>query len=173
MSDRRKRIKRFRADTFKWERTPPKNAAASILDGLNAMQVMDRVMLHSYDGVRVYGPKSFQAKGCAGVVVWMLPHGYDSYRELVLFGIWAVENEGKTQIIIGTKRLKYTAPVFNAESFWTLIKRGYDTYYDDNRQPPEAGDRLFAVPFDPMRRIALREEIASVVHHWSINHRSD
>lgn len=167
-SNKRKPIRPFKAGD--WPRQPRQNASARILDGLNAMQAMDQIALREFDDIRLFGPKAFQSEQKACVCVWYLPNGYNAYQELTLFGLWAVTGDDEqTQIIIGTRKRPYTAPIYNAESFWTLIRSDYRTYFQDDHAPPFPADRLYDQPFDITRRIAMRQEIDRIIRQWMLS----
>jgi hypothetical protein len=168
MSDHRKNIRRQikRAITWSKNEAPPTNPQARILSGLDVMRVLEENAYKYLHDILIYGPASFAGNGWAAVLIWYRDKGYHNYRELTLFGLWAVDDNGTTQLQLGTKSLQFSAPVYNAESYNTLIKRGFKTYYGDDGSPPPSENITFTITFDPTARLKLRQMLADEMIQW-------
>lgn len=166
MSDYRKQIRRHINRKIQTPTPKASNEQAVILSGLNVMQVLDdnapkylQTMLH-------YGPEPFIGTRWAAILVWYRKKGYQNYKDLTLFGVWALEENGQNQIIIGTKALIYNAAVYNPESYNAVIKQTFKPYYGDDASPPDESRILYRTIFDVTRRLALRRELADKLVHW-------
>src|SRR5690606_18051701 len=102
-------------------------------------------------------------KDWASVLVWYRRRGYQHYKDLTLFGVWAFKDGDATKLAIGNKPLQYTAPVFNAESYNTVIKQSFKAYYGDDASLPDASRIVYETDFDITRRLALRRDIADKI----------
>lgn len=178
MSDqRRKRIRRQirRASTWHSQQAPPKkkNEQAHILAGLNVLAVLAETAPDYLPAHTHYGPAAFSGAGWANAVVWYHEAGYEAYRTLTLFGVWVIAQDADHQVIVGAKSLAYSAPIYNAESFHTLIRQGYRTYYADDGTPPAPDHSAYRAPYDITRRLALRRELADVIRVWLRTHDFD
>lgn len=145
--------------------SPKRNQQSLILASLNLLQALEDNAPKYLQNWLNYGPATFVGEGWASYLVWYREKGYNNYHELWLFGVWAqLENE-TTSILIGTKPLQFTAPVFNAESYNAIIKTTFKPYYKDNASPPAEDDICFRAVYDETRRLALRRELADALTH--------
>lgn len=168
MSDHRKRIRRQIKKSINWQKptVKPTNPQARILAGLNVLSVLDDNTAKYLRDVLHYGPSSFTGKGWAAALIWYRQKGYHGYQTLMLFGIWAVDADDTTRLLIATKPLKFSAPVYNAESYHALIRQSFKTYYADDGSPPSEDYIIYETTFDPTRRLKLREELATEMIQW-------
>jgi hypothetical protein len=166
MNDYRKSIRRNIQRQI--QKNPPKasNEQAIILSGLNIMQVLEDNAPKYLHTVLHYGPDSFIGEGWAVALVWYRRKGYQHYKELTLFGTWLLAKEDETAIIIGTKRLPFSAAVYNAESYNAVIKQTFKPYYGDEISPPSDSSIIYQTTFDLTHRLALRRELADKIILW-------
>lgn len=143
----------------------PKRAAqedlARILDGLNVWDALDTLRASRFARNLCSGPKAvsgFEPIPFVGVVIWHRPAGYYGYKTLTVLGVWAHMEAGLPVIKIGQKRLSFSAPFYDAEAYFKLIRREYDLYYKDDGTPP--ADAL-AIPYHHDERLALRDTVAA------------
>jgi hypothetical protein len=168
MSDHRKRIRHQIKKAIFWspQETHSTNPQARVLAGLDVLTVLEENAPKYLQDVLHYGPASFAGRGWASALVWYRDKGYYTYRELTLFGVWVVEEADITQILLGTKPLQYSAPVYNASSYHHLIKNGFKTYYGDSGSPPPRDSIYYETPFDPTARLKLRQTLADEIIQW-------
>jgi hypothetical protein len=148
---------------------------ASILDGLNAMGVLDDARKKRLKPFSVFGPKALRGRvesadgmqSWAAGLIWFKPRGYHFYRTLTLTGIWAVECGADARIIIGSKTLEFDAPVFNPESYNREIKRGFELYYGGDGTPPPESDHHFSCLYNPGERLTARKAVESALIAWA------
>jgi hypothetical protein len=146
---------------------------SSILDGLNALGFLDDIRRKNPRTISLYGPKAIRGqlkaedktRAWVGAVAWYKPRGYHHYRTLTVLGVWAIEADACTRIVIGTKPLEFDSPVFNPESYYRHIKRGFDLYYRGDGSPPPP-HQLYAAQYDAGERLATRETIQAVLVSW-------
>ncbi len=174
MNDNRDR-RRLRKQINRFGKTPePKrrsNPQAHILAGLNVVQSLEEAAHQYIEELRWHGSAAYAGQGWASVVIWLREKGYNTYRNLTVFGVWAVEEKGSEELLVGTRQLTYNAPVYNAESYMYLIQRDFTTYYGEAK-PPEADDVLLQVAWSVERRLALREELrTAIVQHLRLTTR--
>lgn len=143
----------------------PKRAAqdelARILDGLNVWGGLEELRGKRFSPNLCHGPKvigGLTPFPFVGVVLWHRPAGYYGYKTLTLLGVWARQHEVQQKLVIGVKRLSYSAPFYDAEAYHKLIRRNYDLYYADDAIPP--GDSLELL-YQPETRLNLRETIVA------------
>lgn len=139
------------------------NEQAIILAGLNIMQVLEDNANKYLKSLLHYGPASFVGKDWASVLVWYRRRGYRNYEDLTLFGVWAYKADDTIQLAIASKPLKYSASVYNAESYNSVIKQSFKAYYGDDASLPDASNITFETEFDITRRLALRRELADKI----------
>lgn len=161
MSDFRKSIRK--ALNNNPESIPKRNQQSLILTSLNLLQALEDNAPKYLQNWLNYGPAAFVGEGWASYLVWYREKGYNNYQELWLFGAWAQQEDETTNILIGTKPLQFTAPVFNAESYNAIIKTTFKPYYKDNASPPAKEDIHFRAIYDDSRRLALRRELADAL----------
>lgn len=142
------------------------NEQAIILSGLNVLQVLEdnapKYLLH----VLHDGPETFVGDDWAAALIWYRRKGYQNHKTLTLFGTWVIK-EGEASVVhIDQKVLHYSAPIYNAESYNTLIKRDFRPYYEDDGSPPKDRSIHYQVTFDVTRRLALRRELADKLMYW-------
>lgn len=164
----RKQINRFGSAA---EPKRSSNPQAHILAGLNVVQSLEEAAHQYIEDLLWHGSGSFTGQGWASVVIWLREKGYNTYHNLTLFGVWAVEKEAGEELLVGTRQLAYSASVYNAEAYEQLIRRSFTTYYGEGK-PPEADDVLLRVDWDIQRRLALREELrTAIVQHLRLTTR--
>jgi hypothetical protein len=148
---------------------PKQDDLAAILDGVNAWGFLEDIKKAKLEQITCYGPKSFRGHTSApwvGVVLWYKPRGYFHYETLTLLGLWAYEDSGERFLTLGMKALKFTAPIFNAESYYHHIKRRFDLYYPGDASPPSDGIQLYSVQYDPSKRLEIRAAIQQELTRW-------
>ncbi len=135
---------------------PQQDALAQVLDAVNAFDTLDALQSQ----IRLcYGPKVISsAAPSKGVVIWQRPPGYHGYKVLTLIGVWARLIEDTPQIVVGSKRLAFSAPFYDADAYHKLIRRSYDLYYQDDKLPPR--DPAFSAPYAADLRLELRRTVA-------------
>lgn len=154
---------------------PKQNDLAAILDGLNALGVLEELRKKKLRTISIYGPKATRGQieiegkawQWAGAVTWYKARGYHHYRTLTLLGIWALEIEDGAQIIIGSKTMEFDAPVFNPESYYREIKKRFDLYYKGDGTPPPESGQLYSTFYDANERLALRDTVESTLATWA------
>lgn len=169
---------RPRRKTHRYQSRPaqpaPTNAQAKILAGLNALEMLEAHAAHYLHDVIWYGAASFaggRGKPWAGALIWLREKGWhtQTYQHLTLFGVWAAASEaGSTQLLVGTKPLQYSAPIYTPEAYHQLIKRGFQTYYDDDGAPPDGRSSVRILAYEPAQRLALRDTLSDAVRAWMI-----
>lgn len=165
MSDYRKQIRKQVRRTIK-KTVLVKNEQAIILSGLNVLQALEIQAPQYLRDVLHYGPESFVGDEWAATLIWFRQKGYHQYKDLTLFGVWAVKNEDETELLISAKNLKFSAPVFNPESYMQLIKRNFQTHYKDDGSPPPDDDIIKRICYDEANRLALRQEVKIAIIQW-------
>jgi hypothetical protein len=162
MSDNRKRIRHQIKKAITWspQETHPTNPQARVLAGLDVLSVLEEHAPKYLQDILHYGPASFAGEGWASALVWYRQKGYYTYRELTLFGVWVMDGADTTTILLGTKLLQYSAPVYNPSSYHHLIKNGFKTYYGDSGSPPSRDNIHYETTFDPTARLKLRQTLA-------------
>lgn len=160
MSDFRKSIRKHLSSTP----IPPKsNAQSLVLASLNLMQILEDNAPKYLQNWLHYGPASFLGDSWAAYLLWYREKGYNNYQQLYLFGVWAQKKDELTQLLIGTKTIEFTAPVFNAESYNAIMKTSFKTYYNDKGDAPNDDDIYFRTNYEDSRRLALRRELADAL----------
>lgn len=139
---------------------------AEMLNTLNVIEPLEQFARRRNLPILGYGPTTKKALNSLRVVVWWMQKGPLPYKQLYLFGVWAIQRENTVEIIIGTRNLAYTAPIYTAEAFWKLIKRDYITYYQDDGQPPTGDAVLYQTTYDPTNRLIIRQQIQDVIRAW-------
>lgn len=173
---------------------PKKDALSQVLDAINAVGFLADAKRRPPKGVRCYGPKVFQSKISPlsvqvrlspsvlwmGAVIWHKPGGYFHYERLGLLGVWAVGAAEGHDVVVGTRSLPFTAPVFNPESYYHHIKRKFDIYYSAEASPPNGespaheGDTvLYRAHYEESRRLLIREAIEKTLAQWRKTARRD
>jgi hypothetical protein len=152
-----------------YKSTSPTNAQAIILSGLNVLQTLEEQTPKYLHDVLHYGPKSFVGKDWAAALIWFRKKGYHEYKELTLFGVWAVAHEDENHLLIGIKNLAFTAPVFNPESYMQLIRHNFQTHYKDDGSPPPEGEIVTHTKYNAAKRLALRQDIKDTIVQWLKN----
>jgi hypothetical protein len=161
MSDFRKSIRK--ALNRPTPTAPRANLQSLVLTGLNLLQVLEENAPKYLQNWLHYGPSAFLGEGWAANLLWYREKGYNNYQELRLFGVWARKEEDATTLLIGTKPLQFTAPIFNAESYNAIIKTNFKPYYNDSAEPPAEDDIHFRTVYEESRRLALRRELADKI----------
>lgn len=168
---------------------PKQDDLATVLADLNALGFLEQVKRRPPSGLHVFGPKIFTSavtisriqnaeQAWHGALVWHKPKGYGQYQMLGLLGIWAVEMGEVMEVVVGTKTLIFSAPIYNPESYQLQMKRGFKTYYDGDASPPNMINRhdaknlekkediLFQTPYDRGKRLELRDAVESALGQW-------
>lgn len=141
-----------------------------ILDFLNAYDTMDSLAQRAYSSILSYGPAVMRDTDWAGVVLWYHAKTYYGYRALNLLGIWVQQLETDLHVILGLRHLSYTAPVYTAEAYYALIRKGFKTYYDDNGHPPQVENEiLYQAIYEQKIRLSLRDAIQTHLKQWKAN----
>jgi hypothetical protein len=159
---------------------PRQDALAAVLDEVNALGVLEEVKKRPPVPLSCFGPKVFhktwslstsQDAYWLGAILWHKPRGYGQYQTLGLLGIWVVEAEEGVTLVVGTGQLAYTAPIFNAESYYHHLRRGFSLYYAGSPSPPAQGSgRLYETLYRSGERLAIRAAVESAVHNWRDHH---
>lgn len=149
------------------------NDLGHVLDGLDALGKLDKLQEVLPMTPRLNGPKTFEGVKpvtWVGVVAWRRGPGYYGYRVLQLIGVWAVQDTaGPPLIIVGVKRLRYTAPTYEAEAYHKLLRKTFAPYYDGDASPPQPATRLFSARYNSERRLELRDQIRETLVQWAAN----
>jgi hypothetical protein len=144
-----------------------------VLDGLDIWGKLTRLQETLPAAPRLNGPKVFegvQPVTWVGVVAWRRGPGYYGYRVLQLIGVWAIQDAaGPPLIVAGTKRLRYTAPTYEAEAYHKLLRKTFAPYYDGDASPPAPATRLFSARYSSEQRLALRDQIRETLAQWAAN----
>jgi len=141
-----------------------------ILDYLNAYDTLDALAQGTYSTILCYGPQVMRGDSWVGVLIWSHAKSYYGYRTLSLLGIWTQQIETDLQVVLGLRDLPYKAPVFSAEAYHSLIRRGFKTFYEDNGHPPQASDYvLYQVIYEQKNRLLMREAIQTHLKQWKAN----
>ena len=156
-------------------KSPQQTTLASILDGLNALGVLDDIRRKRLKPFSVYGPKALRGefkdaerlRHWSAGVIWYKPRGYHHYRTLTLLGIWALEMGEDVRVIIGSKTLEFDSPVFNPESYNREIKRGFELYYRGDGTPPPEADWRYSRVYASGERLAIREAVEATLLSWT------
>ncbi len=167
MSDERRRRLRRQINRYGKapERNPTSSPQATILAGLNVLGALEEAAQQYVHDVLWYGPGSFAGQGWAAALIWYREKGYYAYKQVMLFGLWVVSVDAGEELRIGTRKLAYSAPFYNAESYQRLIQRDFTSYYGAG-EPPQADDVLYRMTWAVERRLALRQEIRdALVQH--------
>jgi|FLYN01.1.fsa_nt_gi hypothetical protein len=149
---------------------PKQDDLAAILDGVNAWGFLEDLKQSGLKQINCYGPKSLRGYipiSWVGVVVWCKPKGYYHYETLTLLGIWAYEEAGTPHITLGAKALKFSAPIFNPESYYHHLKRRFDLYYTGDGAPPQDSSRLYTIKYEPSERLEIRAAIQRELARWA------
>jgi len=146
---------------------------ARVLDGLDALGKLDKLQDLLPMTPQLNGPKSFEGfkpVTWVGVVVWRRGPGYFGYRVLQLVGVWALQDTpGPPLIVVGTKRLRYIAPTYEAEAYHKLLRKTFAPYYDGDAGPPPANTRLWTARYSAEQRLDLRDQIRETLAQWAAN----
>ena len=180
-------MKRIELKKQEQSAAPVQSLLAIALDGLNAAGLLTSIKRKPPPDMSAYGPKTFNGsvtlpkfgdttipEQWVGSVMWHKPKGYGYYRTLRLLGIWALGKGNTTRIVIGEKRLIFSAPIFNPESYYHHIKRKFDIFYDGNASPPlHEGGLLYDAQYNEADRLATRSTLRSVLRAWIDSYKAD
>lgn len=182
-------LKRIEQHKQQQSSAPIQSLLAIALDGLNAAGLLSAIKKRPPADMSAYGPKTFSGSVTVprigdttipeqwiGSVMWHKPKGYGYYRTLRLLGIWAVGNFNATRIMIGEKRLTFSAPIFNPESYYHHIKRKFDIFYSGNASPPLEeiqGGLLYDAGYNEAERLKTRETLRGVLRDWVTAYKPD
>lgn len=145
--------------------TPKPSLLESTLDQLNVLDELARLSRRLTENRIAYRPGVVNGRGWVGVLIWHHEYGYYGYRSLTITGVWAVWRDGEIHVIVGEKTRSYAAAVFNAESYHKLVRKGFQTYYDDDGSPPTRGDSIhLQATYTPENRLAIRQQIAHTLN---------
>jgi hypothetical protein len=155
---------------------PQHGDLSGVLDGLNAMGFLDDMRKKRLRSVSMFGPRVFKGQIArsddthqlwVAAVAWYKPRGYYHYQTINLLGIWGIQLQAATHIIIATKPLEFDAPVFNPESYNRHLKSSFEMYYRGDAAPPPQESWLYSVPYNPAERLAIREAVQSTLSDWA------
>lgn len=167
--------------------TPKKDALSEVLDDVNAVGVLADVKRRPPNGLRCYGPKIFQSRVSPlsvqarlspgliwlGAVMWYKPSGYSNYEQLGLLGVWSVGRADGHDVVVGTRTLQFSAPVFNPESYYHHIKQKFDVYYSGEASPPTADQTTdesnaiwYRAHYESDNRLLIRQAIEQALKQW-------
>jgi len=181
-------IKRIEQRKHQQSSAPIQSLLAAALDGLNAAGLLTAIKRRPPADMSAYGPKTYSGSFAAaitetanpeqwvGSVMWHKPKGYQYYQTLRLLGVWAIGDGSKIRIVIGEKRLTFSAAVFNPESYYHHIKRKFDIYYTGNGSPPRTeaeGVVLYDAVYDEAERLKTRSTLSNVVREWVSVYKAD
>ncbi len=162
---------------------PIQSLLAAALDALNAAGLLTSIKRRPPADMSAYGPKSFngnrrtaegQAQEWVGTVMWHKPTGYQHFQTIRLLGIWAIGDGRTIRLVIGEKRLTFSAPIFNPESYYHHIKRKFDLYYTGDASPPlEAKGLIFDAPYDESKRLETRSALQAALRQWIAAYKPD
>jgi hypothetical protein len=146
-----------------------------ILDALNAWGYLEEYQEVKLKQINCFGPGVFRGylpTAWAGVVLWCKYRGYYHYQTLYMVGIWAIRaGDNAVDVVIGTKEAAYSQPIFNAEAYYYRIQKEFKTLYQDNGAPPAEDRHLYAVRYDPARRLEIRQSIEKTLKTWANQYR--
>lgn len=155
---------------------PIQSLLAAALDALNAAGLLTSIKRRPPADMSAYGPKSFngnrhttegQAQEWVGTVMWHKPKGYQYFQTIRLLGIWAIGDGSTIRLVIGEKRLSFSAPIFNPESYYHHIKRKFDLYYTGDSSPPlEAKGLIYDAPYAESKRLETRSALQAALRQW-------
>jgi hypothetical protein len=157
---------------------PKQDVLAAVLDEVNALGVLEEVKKRPPVPLSCFGPKVFRKTiVCAsqdaywvGTVLWHKPRGYGQYQILGLLGIWALEGDEGVTLVVGTRQLAFSAPIFNPESYYHHMRRGFSLYYAGSPSPPDAqgkdNERLYETLYRAGERLTIRDAIEAAVQQW-------
>jgi hypothetical protein len=137
-------------------------ALARILDDLDVMGGLETVRKQRFSPKLCHGPKpvyGLTPHVWIGAVLWHHPAGYFGYKTLTLLGVWALHQDEKPMIAVGTKHAAFAHPFFDPESYHKLIQRDYTTYYKEDGSPLLDDSTLLITLYDPVERLQLRDEV--------------
>lgn len=164
LDERYQEIMRRLAEQRERQNAPPPDPAqetlAQVLDSLDAYGKLEK--LRASGAVRAYGPRAFEGTTPTpwlGAVLWRKGGGYYGYQTLHVLGVWAIAQPGAPLVVVGGKRLRYTAPTYEAEAYHKLIRRGFTVYYNGDASPPPDTGRVLAARYHAGRRLELREAV--------------
>jgi hypothetical protein len=157
---------------------------ADALDAVNALGLLESIKKRPPAALSAYGPKVFskvqryrfrsdsissqslsEGSYWTGAVLWYKPKGYGQYETLTLLGIWAIDRENTIELLLGTKQLAYNMPLFNPESYYYHLRRGFSVLYDGDASPPD-GQPLYQTRYQPQARLTLRAALEAAVQSW-------
>ncbi len=144
----------------------------AVLDALNVFDSLEDMVRRKPHTFFLHGPGVYKGKDWQGVLVWYRRKGWQSYKKLAIFGVWAAQTDDAIRLIAGTKTLDFTAAVYTAEAYHTLIKRDFRTYYGDEGSSPVGVEILYEVHYHPTLRLSLRRALEQVIKDWFAGLRS-
>jgi hypothetical protein len=182
-------LKRIEQRKQQQSSAPIQSLLAVALDALNAAGLLQAIKRRPPANMSAFGPKTFSGSVVApkfgdtiipdqwvGSVMWHKPKGYAYYRTLRLLGIWAVGNGASARIVIAEKRLLFSAPVFNPESYYHHIRQKFNMFYTGNASPPleeNEGGLLYDAIYDEAERLKTRAALESVLRAWVVAYKPD
>lgn len=143
--------------------TPPPVGLDTVLDALNVLDSLENIVRRKPHTFFLHGPRVYQGSNWQGVLVWYRRKGWQSYKKLIILGVWAIQRQAGLQLIVGTKTLEYSAAIYTAEAYHTLMKRDFRTYYGDDGSSPEGVAILYEVTYHPTLRLSLRQALEQVL----------
>jgi hypothetical protein len=147
------------------------NDLGTVLDGLDVLGKLEMIAAAGVMMPRANGPKTFSGfkpHTWVGVALWRRGGGYYGYRILQIVGVWAVQDApGPPLIVVGTKRLRYIAPTYEAEAYHKLLRKTFEPYYDGDASPPPDATRLLSARYGSERRLELRDAVQRLLSDWA------
>lgn len=142
-----------------------------VLDGLDAVGKLEKLTIAGALMPRLNGPRTFtgfKPHTWVGVIGWRRGPGYYGYRVLQLIGVWAIQDApGPPLVVVGTKRLRYNAPTYEAEAYHKLLRKTFEPYYDGDASPPPETSRLYVARYGSERRLELRDAVRDTLAGWT------
>ena len=145
----------------------PQTPHERVLDLINAYDCMADLPRADYQHWLCYGPTPTRGSAWSGVVVWAHRKGYHGYQSLTLLGVWAHYVGDDILLSIGSRRLPYSAPVYDAGVYRAAIQSNFRLYYDDRGGPPgDGGGVLFRGNYSDGERLQHRQRLREIVSQW-------
>lgn len=171
-------VERLRAEKAQAAARVVQDDLARLLDLYSPIDTLDALRAARYAKLLSGGPKvvmgvtpaSLPVENGApwvGVVIWARAAGYTGYRHLRVIGVWAVApssaSDAAPLIHVGARMLPFRAPFYEAEAYHKLMRRGFETYYQDDGAPPAAHECAHCEAHSPDDRLARRARITTAL----------
>jgi hypothetical protein len=139
---------------------------AAVLDGLNALDMLDRLRDSGLSKLLSGGPLAVQGTNPApwvGAVIWQRAPGYFGYRTLALYGLWSLQTGDGIRLRAGVRHLAYALDFFEPDAYHKRIRREFAIYYADDGVPPLEDAATWVSPYRAEDRLTLRAEAAAAL----------